>query len=135
MSDGVTVIVQMMLGDSATTALVPNDRIVAGVLGLDTALPAIAVTRVSAVDENILKPGSTRHVRERVQVTVLAETYPKLKQVLGAVKAAAADRIGSFAGLSNVTVHTDAAGPDFMDDQASIHMGSQDFIVGYSEVR
>jgi hypothetical protein len=32
-------------------------------------------------------------------------------------------------------VHTDAAGPDFMDEQASIHMGSQDFIVGFTEAR
>jgi hypothetical protein len=34
-----------------------------------------------------------------------------------------------------VTIHTDSAGPDFMDDSASIHMGSQDFMVGFNEPR
>lgn len=135
MSDGVSILLSLLLADGALTAMVPPAQIVAGVLGLDTALDAIAVTRVSAVDGNISSPGATRHVTERVQVTVLAATYPRLKAVLRAVKTAAADRIGTIAGAANVTVHTDPAGPDFMDDQASIHMGSQDFIVGYSEVR
>jgi hypothetical protein len=74
-------------------------------------------------------------VVERVQATAMAATYPELKAILRAAKAAAADFVGDVAGLSGVTVHTDAAGPDFQDEQSSIHMGSQDFIVGYSELR
>lgn len=133
--DGVAVILSLLQAASALTTAVPAERIVAGLLGLDTELPAIAVTRVSAIDANIISPGATRHVRERVQATVLAASYPQLQATLKAVKAAAADHVGSFAGLSNVTVHTDSAGPYFMDDQASIHTGSQDFIVGYTETR
>lgn len=135
MSDGVGIILALLLGDAALTTLVPAERIVAGVLSLNTALPAIAVTRVSGSDLNLASPGPTRHVTERVQVTVLAPTYPQQQEVLQAVKKAAADRIGTIAGAANVTVHTAEAGPDFMDNQASIHMGSEDFFVGYTEVR
>jgi hypothetical protein len=72
---------------------------------------------------------------ERVQVTAAAATYPRMKAILHAARAAAADYIGEAAGLSDVTVRTDSTGPDFMDEESSIHMGSQDFIVAYNELR
>lgn len=132
--DGILVIRGILTGNAALTAEVPAERIVAGPLPTGTALPAVSLTRVSAVDNNILKAGVKRRVTERVQVTVLAKNYPAMRRILRLVKAAAADKIGEFAGLTDVTVHTDGAGPDFMDDQASIHMGEQDFMVGYSEL-
>lgn len=133
--DGVAIIHELLVHDVVVKGLVPEDRIVGGVLPQETGLDAISITRISAVDRNILAPGAERHVTERVQVTVLAADYPRLKTALRAVKAACADFIGSAADLESVTVHTDAAGPDFMDEQASIHMGSQDFIVGFTEAR
>lgn len=132
--DGIAVIRNLLVGNADLIALVPADRVVAGTLPTGVALPAIAVTRVSMVDTNIVAPGATRHVDERVQVTVLAKNYPTLRNILRKTKAAAADKIGDLAGLTNVTVRTDGAGPDFMDEQASIHMGEQDFLVGYTEL-
>lgn len=133
--DGIAVIRSLLVASVDLVADVPADRIIGGTLPTGVALPAIAITRVSMVDRNILSPGADRHVTERVQVTVLAKNYPSLRRVLRKVKAAAADQIGEFSGLTNVTVHTDGAGPDFMDEQASIHMGEQDFLVGYTELR
>lgn len=133
--DGVAILRAILVADNALTTLVPKERISAGVLGLGTELDAISITRVSGVDLNMPSPGPDRHVTERVQATALAATYPKLRSILKAIKAAAADHVGAIAGAADVTVHTDVAGPDFMDDQASIHMGSQDFIVGFTEPR
>lgn len=133
--DGVAIVRELLVGDSELLELVPNERIVAGVLPIGTALDAISITSVSRIDRNIIAPTATRHVVERVQVTAQAATYPRMKALLRAARAAAADFIGSAAGLANVTVQTDAAGPDFMDEQATIYMSSQDFFVGYSEIR
>lgn len=135
--DGVAVMRELLIGNADLLTLVDGaaDRIVAGILAPGTDLDALAIERISAVDRNIMAPGANRRVTERVQVTALAKTYPGQKALLKAVKRAAADFVGSAAGLTDVTVHTDAAGPDFMDEQSSIYMGSQDFIVGYTEPR
>lgn len=133
--DGIAVMAELLTADAGVLALVPEERIGSGVLPIGTELDAISITRVSSIDRNIVSPGAERHVTERVQVTALAATYPRQKAILRAVKAAAADFVGEIAGLENVTVHTESAGPDFMDDQASIYLGSQDFFVGFSEPR
>ena len=125
--DGVAVIRALMVADADLTALVPASRIVAGVLPINTPLDALAITRVSAVDDIPLAATPTRHVDERVQVTAFAATYPRLRALLRAVKHAAANYIGTIAGLENVTAYPENAGPDFMDEQASIYMASQDF--------
>ena len=38
-------------------------------------------------------------------------------------------------GLFDVTVHTDSAGPDFLDEETGIHMQTQDFRVSFNEAR
>jgi hypothetical protein len=134
--DGVAAILQLLTADAPLTALVPTARILPGVLPQDTVLPAISIMSVSGNDRNIPAPGADRHVVERVQVTVLAPDYPSQKAVQRAVRKAAADKIGvTVTGISDVTVHTDSAGPDFMNEAASIHMGSQDFRVEYNQLR
>lgn len=133
--DGIAIMRELLVANSALIALVPEDRIAAGVMPLKTQMTAIAINSVSAVDRNIIAPGVKRRVTERVQVTVMAPTFPEKKAVLRAVKAAAADFIGEAAGMTEVAIHTDSAGPDVMDAEASIHIGSQDFMVGFSEPR
>ena len=135
MADGVQALRTALVADGTLTALVPVTRIAAGPLPRDTALPAIALESISKVDRNILNPGTHRFVRERVQARVLASTYPSLKQVMTALRGAAADTFPTVSGLINVTIHTDGAGPDFMNEDSSIHMGEQDFITTYSETR
>lgn len=133
--DGIAVIRQLLVSNASLTALVPATRIAAGVLPQGTALPAISITLISAVDRNIPAPGATRSVTARVQVTVIASTYPSQRQILAAVKKAAADTMPAVTGISAVVVHSDATGPDFMDDKATLYMGSQDFRISYNEVR
>ena len=133
--DGVAAVRSVLVADGTVTGLVPVGRIIAGALPQGFTLPAIALESISKMDRNILHPGSDRHVNERVQVTVLAKTYPSQKAILRAIRHAAADTFPTVTGMSNVTIHTDGAGPDMINEDASIRIGTQDFRVDYTETR
>ena len=133
--NGVIAVRLVLVGDTGVTALVPPARISAGMLPQGTELPAISLLSVSSVDRNIPAPGSKRRVTERVQVTVLARTYPEAKTLIAAIRAAAADQMPTVDGLFDVTVHTDSAGPDFLDEETGIHMQTQDLRVSFNEAR
>ena len=131
--NGVVSVRALLVAHAPLTSLVPVGQIVAGVVQQGSALPALSLMSVSSTDRNIIKAGAVRRVTERVQVTVLAATYPAAKAILKAVRQAAADRWPTIAGIGQVTVHTDSAGPDFLDEQAGIHMQTQDFRVSFNE--
>ena len=133
--NGVIAVRSLLVADTGVTALVPNARIAAGMLPQGTDLPAISLMSVSSVDRNVPAPGAKRRVTERVQVTVLARTYPEVKAILAAVRNAAADQMPAIDGLTDVTVHTDSAGPDFLDEETGIHMQTHDFRVSFNEAR
>ena len=133
--NGVIAVRTLLVTDTGMTALVPPARIAAGMLPQGTELPAISLFSVSSVDRNIPAPGSKRRVTERVQVTVLARTYPEAKTLIAAIRAAAADQMPTVDGLFDVTVHTDSAGPDFVDEETGILMQTQDFRVSFNEAR
>ncbi len=133
--NGVIAVRSLLVGGAGLTALVPPERIAAGTLPQGTALPAIALMSISSVDRNVPSPGPKRRVTERVQVTVLARAYPEAKAIIAAIRAAAADQMPVIGGLTEVTVHTDSAGPDFLDEETGIHMQSQDFRVAFNEAR
>lgn len=132
---GVKIIRALLVQSSALVALVPDSasRICAGVLAQGTTLPAIALTDVVGMDRNILAPGFTHHVTDRVQVTVITQTYAQQKQLLALVRSACRDKIGLIAGVQGVTVHTESKGPDFNDPAAGFYMQTQDFRVEYQE--
>ena len=131
--NGVVAVRALIVAHAPLTTLVPVAQIVAGVVQQGSALPALSLMSVSSIDRNIIKAGAVRRVTERVQVTVLAATYPAAKAILKAVRQAAADRAPTIAGITQVTIHTDSAGPDFLDEQAGIHMQTQDFRVSFNE--
>ena len=133
--NGVIAVRSLLVADTRVTALVPVARIAAGMLPQGTDLPAISLMSVSSVDRNVPAPGSKRRVTERVQVTVLARTYPEIKAMLAAIRKAAADQMPTIDGLFDVTVHTDSAGPDFLDEETGIHMQTQDLRVSFNEAR
>lgn len=133
--NGVIAVRTLLVGDTGVTALVSEARIAAGMLPQGTNLPAISLMSVSSADRNILSPSLKRRVTERVQVTVLAATYRQVKAILAAVRKAAADQMPTIDGLFDVTVHTDTAGPDFLDKETGIHMQSQDLRVSFNEAR
>ena len=131
--NGVVVVRSLLAASNAVTSLVPSERIQAGVLPQGTALPSISVEQVSGNDVNMIDEGAMRHVNDRVQVTVLAGNYPTQRAILSAVKRACASKFPTVNGIENVTVHSEGTGPDFMNETASIYMGSHDFRVRYNE--
>ena len=133
--NGVIAVRSLLVADIGVASLVPVARIAAGMLPQGTDLPAISLMSVSSVDRNVPAPGAKRRVTERVQVTVLARTYPEVKAIIAAVRQAAADQMPTIDGLTDVTVHTDSAGPDFLDEETGIHMQTQDFRVSFNEAR
>lgn len=134
--DGVAAMVKVLTTNAVLIELVPAERIVPGPSALGFQLPWIALDSVSLNDRNIPAPGAQRHVRERVQVTVMASDYPERAAVMRAVRRAAADLVGvEVDGIYAVTIHTDSAGPDFMIEDPSIWCRSQDFLVTYLETR
>ena len=133
--NGVIAVRSLLVADTGVTSLVPVARIAAGMLAQGTDLPAISLMSVSSVDRNVPAPGAKRRVTERVQVTVVARTYPEVKAIIAAVRQAAADQMPTINGLTDVTVHTDSAGPDFLDEETGIHMQTQDFRVSFNEAR
>ena len=132
--NGVIAVRTLLVTDTGMTALVPEARIAAGMLPQGTDLPAISLMSVSSADRNIPAPSHKRRVTERVQVTVLAASYRQVKAILSAVRRATADQMPIIDGLFDVTVHTDTAGPDFVDEETGIHMQSQDLRVSFNEV-
>jgi hypothetical protein len=124
-----------LLSGQTLLALVPGDRIKTGDLPEGIALPAIALTEVSWTPRRPLKAGPSRHVAERVQVTVHAQDYPQLKAVQRAVLAAADAIFPEIEGFLRVTVHADSSGPAFKNPLTNVHIGSHDFRVTYSEQR
>ena len=77
-------------------------------------------------------------VRGRLILAVLVEVTgddEAMASVRTAMRHAAADQFPTVSDINAVTIHTETAGPDFMDEAASIYLGSQDFRVTFSETR
>jgi hypothetical protein len=129
----VRIIRALLVADSALTALVPANRIVAGIPAQGVALPLIALTEISRVDRNLVKGSTTSRSSSRVQFTVMATSYPAQKALLAAVRHAARSKVGTLSGVSNAAVHLDGTGPDFMDNETAIYQQGQDFMVSFNE--
>lgn len=131
--DGTAAVVVALLADSGVVGLVPATQIMGGVIPQDTALPAISVGRVSVMLRRTLKKQTVTHVAERVQVTVLASDYDRQAEIQKAVVKACHAKFPAVDGIDRVTIHHESGGPDFMNESASIYLGSEDFRVTYNE--
>lgn len=126
-------IAQYLLSQNAgLIAVVPAARIKAGVLPLNTVLPAISVTKISAQQYNNLAQNSASYlVQERVQVTVLAPTYPLVKSILALVRAALPQTRGTVNGFACDAIYPDTEGPDLYDHTTLTHEGSADYRITF----
>lgn len=126
----VAVIRSKLVNYSALTNLVDTGKIVAGDIPLSTGLPAISITLVSSTPlTNMAAASSGRMNVDQVQVTVLAKTYPSLRQILALVLAACGNTRGTVAGVKVDSILPGIEGPDFSDDEVKFIAGSRDFTV------
>lgn len=120
----------LLANNAGLIAVVPATRIIAGILPQGTTAPAIAVTHVTTIRRQLI--ASQAECVARVQVTVMAATYPLLKSTLALVRAALPRTHGSVNGVNVLGLIVDTTGPDFTDE-SGLFLGSQDVILTYTE--
>lgn len=130
---GVVVMVHLMSADPGVTALVAPNNIVGDTIAEGTPLPNISAQQISSVDHNIPAPGGTRHVTQRIQLTIRARSRPEAKAILKAVRRAGSGKMPTIAGLTDVVSQTDGEGPDGTEAQTGARLQAQDFRVSYNE--
>lgn len=138
----VTVIVNRLKAYAPLEAFLPDARIMAGELPLNTTLPAISVTLVSSLPRLIVAVPGTRVMNtDRVQVTVAAVAgqtatagtgYKGMKDILALVLAACGNYRGTVNGIKVDSILPDIEGPDFFNEAPAMALGSRDFIVKWS---
>lgn len=128
---GVAVIRYLLANDATLTATVPATRIMAGILPINTTLPAISITQISGNRLEVIKHGSNEHITERIQVTVLATTYPQQKTILNLVKSALPATRGTVNSVVVDSIQQDFTGPDLYNDDPVIYEQSVDYFVKY----
>ena len=129
---GVAICRTLLSANSALTAVVPAIKIMAGVIPLNTVLPAVSVAQISAMSHNdIAMDSSPKLITERVQVTVMCKSYPQQKQLLVLVKAALQNTYAVVAGFQCYSIIDDIEGPDIQDVSLDIYFQSCDFMVRF----
>lgn len=128
---GVNVIRYTLANNSPLIAVVPATRIMAGVLPLSTTLPAISVRQISGNNLKNIKQTATEFVTERIQVSVLATTYPQQKAILALVKAALPSVRATVNSIVVDSISQEFTGPDLYNDDPVIYEQSVDFFVKY----
>jgi hypothetical protein len=131
----VAVIVSLLQGNAALLAVVAKANIMGGILPTGTTLPAIAVAEVVLTERaHIEAHAVATTVTARVQVTIVANSYPAQKQILTLARKACNYKRGAIAGVSVSSVMRISNGPDFNDPDAGYFQQSVDFAVTYDEV-
>ena len=131
---GVIAIRSLLANNAAVLAVVPASKIMAGVIPIDTVLPAIGISHISTVERNTVAMDAAQVMAtERVQVTVEAWGYADQKSILELVRKACPNTDGTVNGIAADSILPEIAGPDLRDDDLLIFVQSRDFIVKFIE--
>jgi len=127
---GVAIVNYILANNATLTASIPAARIFSGIAPINTDLPAISITQISATSPHdpVVAPGNM--IRERVQVTVECKHYVQTKSIMSLIRNAFLTYSrGIVAGFNCDSVLQDTEGPDLYDQGTGIHAQSTDFIV------
>lgn len=131
---GTAIVRALLAGYEPLTALVPAVNIRAGTLPQNTTLPGVVATTVGDNDqETTARNLSTRLVKERVQVTVLAKDYETMKRALKAARLGPGVHTGIIAGYQVRSVLPWGVGPEIPPGDDKIYEQSRDFMVTFIE--
>ncbi len=123
-------IYDLLSKNAALLAKVPKSRMFPSLIPLGTTLPAIAYMLVSSVEETAIGL-TTNRLRSRIQVTVAANTYPLVKEIVALVVGACNHKQGTFNGVQVDSVIKDVVGADFRDDDEGIFYSTIDFRIAH----
>lgn len=130
---GVAIVRYLLANNSNLIAQVPASRIMAGVLPIDTVLPAINVLQIDGIIRNtVYVDDAAKFFIDRVTVTVEAKTYATQKSLLALIRAALPLSRGLINGFNCDSILADTIGPDSFDPDLPAYIQSQDFIVKYN---
>ncbi len=129
---GVAVIRYKLANDASLAAVVAAAKIVAGIVPINTELPAISVAQISGVEMPLIKRETTGQLMsERVQITVHGQTYAQKKQIIGLSRSALPSTRGTVNGFTVDSITPDIEGPDMEIVDPEMHDQSVDYIVKY----
>ena len=132
---GVSILRELLATDPRVLALVPSDRVVAGVLRQRATLPAVLVHQVGDSEEPTLARNlRSRMMRERVQVTVLANSWESMKDVMKATALGRGVYTGVVKGYKVNSVLPLGANPEMPAGEEGIYEQSRDFMVTFQEI-
>lgn len=128
---GVAVIRYLLANNAPLIAVVASSKITAGVVPINTALPAISIRQISGQEQPLIKRGSNMLVTDRVQVTVLASTYPQQKSIIELIRSALPPTRATVNSYAVDSITPDIDGPDLYDSDPVIYEQSVDYLVRF----
>ena len=131
----VAIIRALLTAHAPLTALVPADRIFAGIVPQGQPLPAISIQEVDGYElGTVARQQATTSNRSRVQVTVVSGSLHAQKTILAAAKLDPGVHRGTWGGFKTLSVLPGGVGPDLNNlDDDGIYEQSRDFVVTFVE--
>lgn len=127
---GVSVIQHVLTTDATLLEVVPADRVFPGNIPLQTAVPALGVSEVSAIERTTVSTAEpTKLQTERVQITIHAGSYLAQKEVLALVRKACRNRHGLVNLVDLLSILPAGEGPDGFEPAGAIYQQTIDFSV------
>jgi hypothetical protein len=120
------VIYNLLSTNVALLTVVPKARIYAGVIPIGATYPALCYNLISSSNNTTISLGTMKS-RSRVQVTVVATSYPAVKSLAPLVDNACNNKRGTFNGVVTDSVIMDDIGADFRDDETGVYYSTLDF--------
>lgn len=122
--------VQYLLRQSVDLSALVGGRIHSGWIPQDETMPAVLIEEVDAVPEAYISAfDQPREWSTRVQITVIAGTYARVKIVLRTIESVLAYASGVFDGVEVRHMFPALVGPDQYDSTTGLHEQPIDFIV------
>lgn len=133
-----------MKAEQIIYSLLTNDAALAAIVGTDiypVALPRnvkASTYVVTQVISNIMRPTIDGHHKQnlyqaRVQIDCVATLYPKLCELVQAVRLACNFKRGTIAGARVTSVSLALEGPQNFDDEQRLFVQPVDFIIIYDQ--
>lgn len=130
----VAIIRALMVAHTPVTVLVPAARVFAGPAPQGVAMPAITLTEVSGAEQDTVSRDRPKSLmRNRVQVTILANSYAQMKTLMLATKLGAGTHTGMIGAYQVNSVVPAGIGPEIPTEDSGIYEQSRDFMVTFQE--
>lgn len=120
------VVYNLLSTNAALKLIVPTARMFAGVVPIGATYPALCYNLVSSSDITAIGL-TTIKSRSRIQVTVVAKSYPDVKALADKVRIACNLKRGTFNGVVTDSVIMDNIGADYRDDETGVFYSTVDF--------